>query len=661
MTLILKKESLQGIFKLPRVYKTAILSILDIIILSTSFVATLYLRTGGLSVAEEPATWLLLITTLPVCIATFIRLGLYRALSRYTSQKSVTTISIGIIITALLMGLVNLALGFPAPTSTPVIFSLLSICCIGCSRFWIRELFQYLRHPSRLPVLIYGAGGAGSQLATALKNGREYIPIAFIDDWRGMRRTLVEGLTVYSPNDLKRLIKEHKIQRILLAIPSAPRSRRRDIVRSLECLEVPVQTVPRMEDVITGRARVSEVRDIAVEDLLGRDPVPEDPLLMDANIQDRVVMVTGAGGSIGSELCRQIIRQKPRLLLLFDISEYALYQIDKELNTLMESSGEPIPVKPLMGSIQDRKRLESILPCFKVDTIYHAAAYKHVPMVEHNILEGIRNNIFGTLTLALSAINNNVETFVMVSTDKAVRPTNIMGTTKRLAEITCQALADEQSGTRFCMVRFGNVLGSSGSVVPLFRQQIDNGGPITVTHPNITRYFMTIREAAQLVIQAGAMGKGGDVFLLDMGEPVKIAELAKEMVRLSGLEMVSEDSPGGDIDIVYTGLRPGEKLFEELIIDKTSSPTAHPRIMVAQEEHWGWGQLNAFLEGLESAVNASDYSFIHQLLKEAPVAYQPKTPLADLVWAQGLEQDETAALPIALPESAFELSGMPAS
>jgi FlaA1/EpsC-like NDP-sugar epimerase len=642
-----RKESLQWLFKLPRVQKAVILSTLDVVILSASFFASLYLVTEGSRALKDPDTWLLLIASLSICIVLFTRLRLYRAIIRYSNQRLAKTILSGATITTFLMGLINLMLGTPIPASTPIIFLLLSIFCIGGSRFCIRGIFQHLKSPDRLPVIIYGAGEAGSQLATSLRNGREYFPIAFIDDWRGMKGTFVAGVKVYSPDDLKRLINDYQVQRILLAIPSAPRSRRRDIVLSLESLGVPVQTVPGMEDVVTGRASVSDVRDVAVEDLLGRDPVPEDPRLMDANIRDKVVMVTGAGGSIGSELCRQIILHKPKLLLLLDISEHSLYQIDNELEGMIKKAGERISVKPLIGSIQRRKRLDTILSCFNVDTIYHAAAYKHVPLVEHNILEGIRNNVFGTLTLAKSAIENNVETFVMVSTDKAVRPTNVMGTTKRLAEMICQALADEQRHTRFCMVRFGNVLGSSGSVVPLFRKQIDSGGPITVTHPDITRYFMTIPEAAQLVIQAAAMGKGGDLFLLDMGEPVRIAELAKEMVRLSGLEVASEEKPGGDIEIVYTGLRPGEKLYEELIIDSTSRPTAHPRIMVAQEKHWSWEQLAPFLDDLESAVSASEYSHIHQLLKDAPTAYQPKSSLADLVWAQDQEKEEALSLALA--------------
>lgn len=667
--MIINKKILQKIFTLPRVYKIAILATLDVIILSASFVIALYLRTERIKILEEPSTRALLVITLIVCIAAFIALGLYRTLSRYTSQKSLTIISIGIIITACIIGLLNWILSYPAPASIPVIFLLLAIFFIGCSRFLIREFFQYLKHPDRLHVIIYGAGDAGAELASSLRNGRKYFPVAFIDDCRSMKNTFVEGLKVHSPDDLKCLTAKYQIQRILLAIPNASRARRHDIVNSLKSLNIPVQTVPRMEDMITGKARISDVRDIAVEDLLGRDPIPEDPRLMGANIRDKVVMITGAGGSIGSELCRQVILHKPRFLLLFDISEYSLYQIDSELKNAIKVTGYDISIKPLIGTIQKRERLDAILSGFKVDTIYHAAAYKHVPMVEHNILEGIRNNVFGTLILALSAIENSVETFVMVSTDKAVRPTNIMGTTKRLAEMICQALADEQSDTHFCMVRFGNVLGSSGSVIPLFSQQINSGGPITVTHPDITRYFMTTCEAAQLVIQAGAMGKGGDVFLLDMGKPVKIAELAIQMVQLSGLKVLSEETPDGDIEIVYTGLRPGEKLFEELIIDENSSPTAHPRIMVAQEGHWGWSQLHAFLENLESAVNASDCSVIHQLLKEAPVAYQPKTPLADLLWAQSQKEDGTIDVPIVQLESTSGLndwsqppfSGMPTS
>jgi FlaA1/EpsC-like NDP-sugar epimerase len=416
----------------------------------------------------------------------------------------------------------------------PFIYAMLALLTIGGVRFALRAVYLkgQLRHKDR--VLVYGAGAAGRQLVVSLRLGNEHEPIAFVDDAPHLHDAFIQGLKVYAPGKVPRLIGDYGVDKVLLAIPSATRARRREILEALEPLAVPVQSIPGMADMVSGKAQVAEVRDVAVEDLLGRDPIPPSESLMGANITGKVVMVTGAGGSIGSELCRQILLQAPRQLLLLESSEFSLYRIEQELTQEAKRQGLSVPVKALLGSVQHRRRLEEAMFRFGVQTVYHAAAYKHVPMVEHNVVEGLRNNVMGTLSSAEAAIASGVESFVLVSTDKAVRPTNVMGASKRLAELVCQALGDHQAGTRFSMVRFGNVLGSSGSVVPLFRRQIAQGGPITVTHRDITRYFMTIPEAAQLVIQAGAMARGGDVFVLDMGEPVKIAELAAHMVRLSG-------------------------------------------------------------------------------------------------------------------------------
>ncbi|SHF47660.1 NDP-sugar epimerase, includes UDP-GlcNAc-inverting 4,6-dehydratase FlaA1 and capsular polysaccharide biosynthesis protein EpsC [Modicisalibacter ilicicola DSM 19980] len=621
-------------FRLPRTYKRIIQVLVDTLLLTTSFILAMLLRLDSWTPLYEERTWLMVAVLIPLSLLIFVHLGFYRAVVRYMSQKALHAILLGVLGSAAAMAIISYWLDLPIPRSVPIIYAMLALLTIGGVRAILRGLYQRSLMRHKTCVAIYGAGAAGSQLVASLRHGQEYVPVCFIDDWRGMRGTLVEGLKVYAPSELPRLIKEYGVKRVLLAMPSASLGRRREILKMLEPLAVPVQTVPGMADVIAGRARINEIRDVTVEDLLGRDPVPPNQALLDANIRDKVVLVTGAGGSIGSELCRQVLQQRPRRLILFEVCEYSLYQIEKELLQFSKAAGLAIPIKALLGSVQQRQRLEGVMRAFRVQTIYHAAAYKHVPLVEHNAIEGIRNNVFGTLETAKAAMACQVETFVLVSTDKAVRPTNVMGTTKRLAELICQAFAREQHTTRFCMVRFGNVLGSSGSVVPLFRKQIREGGPITVTHPDITRYFMTIPEAAQLVIQAGAMGNGGDVFVLNMGEPVRISDLAKHMVRLSGLEVLSADSPEGDIEIVYTGLRPGEKLFEELLIGDDVTDTAHPRIMAAHESHWEWSKLEGFLQQLQDALIQVRHDRIRELLLEAPAAYHPQEQIADLVWIE---------------------------
>lgn len=640
-------------FRLPRRYKRLIQVLVDASLLTTSFFIAMLLRLESWRPIFELRTWLVLLVMIPVSLFIFVRLGFYRAVVRYMSQRALQSILIGVVGSAATLGVVSYLLGLPAPLSLPVIYAMLALLTIGGIRIFLRSLYQHSLMRYKTRVVIYGAGAAGSQLVASLRHGCEYTPVGFIDDWRGMRGTFVEGVKVYSPSELPRLIRDYGVKRVLLAMPSAPRARRREILKMLEPLAVPVQTVPGMADVIAGRARINEIRDVTVEDLLGRDPVPPNQALLDANIRDKVVLVTGAGGSIGSELCRQVLQQHPRQLLLLDVCEYSLYRIEKELAQFVRTTGSTVSIRALLGSVQQRQRLEAVMRAFGVQTIYHAAAYKHVPLVEHNAVEGIRNNVFGTLETAKAAIASGVETFVLISSDKAVRPTNVMGTTKRLAELICQAFADHQSATRFCMVRFGNVLGSSGSVVPLFRRQIKEGGPITVTHPDITRYFMTIPEAAQLVIQAGAMGRGGDVFVLDMGEPVRITDLAAHMVRLSGLEVMSQDMPEGDIEIVFTGLRPGEKLYEELLIGDDVTATDHPRIMTANEDYWAWPRLEAYLRRLHEASSRLQHELIRELLMEAPTAYHPQGPIADLVW---LEQDATpvspaAVMPLSEPEA----------
>ncbi|WP_416137148.1 polysaccharide biosynthesis protein [Halomonas sp. HK25] len=625
-------EILNRLFRLPRRQKLLIQLSVDAILLSMSFFTAYWLRLETWQAVSSGAIWGLWIIAMPLSLAIFARLGFYRSVIRYMSVKALQSLLVGIASSAVLLFLGANLLSVFLPKSACLIYAMLAFISVGGVRFVLRTIHvrSLMRYKTR--VIIYGAGAAGSQLVNTLQQGAEYTPVAFIDDWRGMHRTLVEGIKVYGPESLPRLLKDYGAKRILLAIPSATRARRQEILRMLEPLQVPVQMLPSMEDVIAGRAQLNVIRDVTVEDLLGRDPVPPNQELLDANIRDKVVMITGAGGSIGSELCRQVIQQEPRQLLLLEFCEYSLYAIERELQQQVNDQQLNVTIKALLGTVQDRQRLDSVLRTFGVNTIYHAAAYKHVPMVEHNSIQGIRNNVFGTLATAQSAIESGVETFVLISTDKAVRPTNVMGTTKRLAELICQALADKQTHTRFTMVRFGNVLGSSGSVVPLFHQQIAKGGPVTVTHPDVTRYFMTIPEASQLVIQAGAMGSGGDVFVLDMGTPVKISDLAAEMIRLSGLEVRNETNPDGDIEIQYTGLRHGEKLYEELLVGENVSKTAHPRIMSAKEDYWPWTRLEAYLQELGQAIQAHRHDLIRKVLLTAPAGYAPRDEITDLEW-----------------------------
>jgi FlaA1/EpsC-like NDP-sugar epimerase len=481
-------------------------------------------------------------------------------------------------------------------------------------------------------VLIYGAGESGRQLLTALNHGDQYRAVAFVDDNPGLQRSVINGLQVARPEDMEQLIAAHDITQVLLAIPSASPDRRKEIINSLVGLPVYVRTVPKINELVAGRASVNQIRDVDLDDLLGREPVPPHPELIDRCITGKVVMVTGAGGSIGSELCRQILMSGPRELVLLDNSEYALYNIERELRELIDTAGVDADMVALLGSVQDERRLESIYRTFDVQTVYHAAAYKHVPIVEYNIAEGVANNVFGTWYAAEAARKAGVETFVLVSTDKAVRPTNIMGASKRFAEMILQGLAKNGPRTRFCMVRFGNVLGSSGSVVPLFREQIEAGGPVTVTHPEVSRYFMSITEAAQLVLQASAMGTGGDVFVLDMGEPVRIVDLARRMIRLSGYEMNHDTHVGEHIDVEFIGLRPGEKLHEELLLGSNVAGTGHPMIMRAEEECLPYEQMHAKLMELMHYCDSLDCTGITSVLNDAVSGFGGHEVRFDHLW-----------------------------
>ncbi|MCU8364828.1 polysaccharide biosynthesis protein [Vibrio vulnificus] len=629
-------DKLAYIWSLPRVHKRLISLAIDTLLITFSFFMAIWVRHGEVAVSVSSETLLTLAGTVVVTLVTFTKLGLYRAVLRYLTFHALTVVMLGALISALSITTFAYFFNAEVPRTVPVIYmTFLALLC-GGARMMVRSLIVQASRKGCERVVIYGAGSTGRQLAIALRNAETYQVKGFIDNDPSLENTIIQGLTVHSSQQISRLVEKQEIEKILLAMPRATRSERKAIIDGLLHLPVEVLTVPDFKDIVNGNATVDELKDVAIEDLLGRDPVEPNPELMKANIHGKVVMVTGAGGSIGSELCRQIVRQKPKTLILFELSEYGLYEIDKELSGMVEAMQLEVEIIPLLGSVQRINRLSATMRAFGVQTVYHAAAYKHVPLVEYNVVEGVRNNVFGTYYSAKAAIEAGVESFVLISTDKAVRPTNVMGTSKRMAELALQALAakenDKVNGTRFCMVRFGNVLGSSGSVIPLFKRQIEEGQAITVTHPDIIRYFMTIPEAAQLVIQAGAMGKGGDVFVLDMGEPVKIVDLAKNLIQLSGLEVKSSDNPNGDIEIKFTGLRPGEKLYEELLIGDNVEGTDHERIMTANEQFLPLEEFNQILDNLDRACHEFDHETIRQILLETPTGFNPTDGIGDLVW-----------------------------
>ena len=606
--------------------------------------------------------WLFLSAPI-VAIPLFIRFGMYRAVMRYFGNDALIVIIKAVSLSSLILGVVvYLYSNHQAVVPRSIIFNYwwLSLIMVGGLRLAMRQYFlgdwfaaaQHVPFTSRedgLPrVAVYGAGAAGNQLVAALRMGRVMRPVAFIDDDDGISDRVISGLQVYKPKHIQRMIDNTGAQEILLAIPSSNRGRRREILGFLEGFPLHVRSVPGFMDLASGRVKVDDIQEVDIADLLGRDAVPAQAELLEHCITRQSVLVTGAGGSIGSELCRQILALNPTTLLLLEHSEFNLYSIMSELEQRITRESLSVRLLPILGSIRNQNKLLDVMKTWHVDTVYHAAAYKHVPMVEHNIAEGVLNNVIGTLNTAQAALQAGVSNFVLISTDKAVRPTNVMGSTKRLAELTLQALSRELAPvlfgektnisrvnkTRFTMVRFGNVLGSSGSVIPLFHKQIKSGGPLTVTHPKITRYFMTIPEAAQLVIQAGSMGQGGDVFVLDMGEPVKIVELAERMVHLSGLSVRSDKNPQGDIAIEFTGLRPGEKLYEELLIGDNVVATQHPMIMSANEDYLSWDVLKGKLTELLAAVEQDDYTRVRQLLRDTVSGYSPDGEIVDWIYQQ---------------------------
>lgn len=556
--------------------------------------------------------WLSYGAAVVIAIPLFIRSGLYRAIFRYVGWGALMSVVRACGIYAIIYAAIFTFVGFPlVPRTTGVLQPILLFLAIGGSRaiarYWLGDGYMAIfRRQAKRQVLIYGAGSAGRQLAAGLGNGDQMHIAGFVDDDAALQGSLLDGKMIHPPAKLAALIEDLEISDVLLAIPSASRQRRNEIVDELRGHAVTVRMLPGITDLAHGRVTVNDLKPLDIEDLLGRDPVPPAPELLSKCVRGKVVMVTGAGGSIGSELCRQILAEEPSMLLLYEQSEFNLYSIEQELLHRMAQMKGGARLLAILGSVQDEARIDALLEEWKPETIYHAAAYKHVPLVEQNPAEGVRNNIFGTLNMARMADRHGVKDFVLISTDKAVRPPNVMGATKRVAEMLLQAMSASGSATCFSMVRFGNVLGSSGSVVPLFRKQIAAGGPLTVTHPEITRYFMTIPEAAQLVIQAGAMAEGGEVFVLDMGEPVRIIDLARRMIELSGLSVRNESNPNGDIAIEITGLRPAEKLYEELLIDQNAIATSHQRIMMARDMFLAMEKLESSLQKLQSFCSNGD-------------------------------------------------------
>lgn len=586
--------------------------------------------------------WVLFAIAPVIAVPIFIRLGLYRAIIRYIEIRALWTIIQATTLYSIIFAFILYESGIKGiPRTVSLLNWLLIILLVSSSRFFVRWWLADVYHRvgedgddkdhHKKNVVIYGAGSAGVQLASALVHGSEFKTIAFIDDDPSLHKQKINGIRIYPFGSLSYLMERYHVANVLLAMPSASRVRIHDIIDLLEPYAVHVLSMPSLSDIAQGKVTFDTLQEVDITDLLGRDPVAPVTSLLQANVTNKVVMVTGAGGSIGSELCRQILQLHPHKLVLFEQNEFALYAIEKELEKQL--TNDKIAVLPVLGSVTNADRVEKVCKTFAVQTIYHAAAYKHVPMVEKNPAEAVWNNILGTLHTALAAINAGVETFVLISTDKAVRPTNTMGATKRFAELILQALsANTEQRTRFTMVRFGNVLGSSGSVVPLFREQIARGGPVTVTDERIIRYFMTIPEASQLVIQAGAMGKGGDVFVLDMGEPIRIIDLAKRMIHLSGLQIKDDAHPEGDIEIQFTGLRAGEKLYEELLIGDNVSKTTHPRIMRAEETMIPWSELEQMLNTLEQATKQDDFEQMRVVLQQVVSGFAPQCEIGDLLW-----------------------------
>ena len=637
MSGFLVRSMINRVVNLSRINKQLIMLLIDSILLVSILLASFSIRLGYWYFPQSDL--ILVIFGAPVvAVVIFVRFGLYRAVIRYIGFKALWTIVQAVSLYALVWGVIGFMMAVEGiPRSVILINWVLSLFAIGGLRVIARWLLtregslksNVQSYVNSKKVLVYGAGDAGIQLVSALAHSCEYNPVGFVDDSKELQGHQIRGLDVYSIDAIEDVISKLKVNEVLIAMPSASRTKRLAIINQLESHPVLVRILPGVAELAEGRISIGDLREVNIKDLLGRDSVEANKDFLGMNIANKTVMVTGAGGSIGSELCRQIVFLNPKVLVLYEISEFALYTIEKELSNIGVHS---IDIYPILGSVNNKTRLANVFKRFGVDTIYHAAAYKHVPMVEFNTTEGVNNNVFGTLNCAQAAIDEGVSTFVLISTDKAVRPTNTMGATKRSAELILQALSVEQNSTKFTMVRFGNVLDSSGSVIPLFKQQIKYGGPVTVTDKEIVRYFMTIPEAVELVIQAGTMGLGGDVFVLDMGRPVRINDLARKMIHLSGLEVKDEFHPDGDIEIEYTGLRPGEKLYEELLIGNNVSDTDNPLIMRAEEELLTWDELSPILDELKDSIKKFDQAKLRELLIRISPDFKPQCDIEDILY-----------------------------
>ncbi|WP_444917720.1 polysaccharide biosynthesis protein [Microbulbifer sp. JMSA003] len=618
---------------LKKAHKPALMLAFDMLMLSLAFLLAMAIRLNGVSEFLDWQLFACLALTLGVTSFIFLRLGLYRTIIRYMGQKAIIAVLQGVTLSAGALALASYLTTAGVPRSVPVIYWCFAFISVGGSRWLVRIYYQTALEIHKTRVAIYGAGTAGLQMYKALVHGQLYKPVAFFDDNTSKQMTFIDGLFVYNPADVLDVVADKDIAEVLLAMPGVPRRRRREIARTLRERGLLVKAIPGVEELLNG---VGDAEDIskAYENILGREPVEPKRDLISGSISGKVVLVTGAGGSIGSELCRQISQWEPAHLVVVESSEYALYQIERELMQQRQDEGVQFEVTALLGDVRDNERMKEIITGFSVRTIYHAAAYKHVPLVEQNVVTGADNNVLGTLSILEAAESCGVEQFVLISTDKAVRPTNVMGATKRFAELICQDFGRRFSKMRVCMVRFGNVIGSSGSVIPLFTAQVNAGGPVTVTHPKVTRYFMTIPEAAQLVLQAGNMGQNGDVFVLDMGEPVRIYDLAERLIRIMGHSVKDEENPDGDIEISLTGLRPGEKLYEELLLGDNVLGTEHPMIMRAEEERIDSRTLQVLLGELKWACKSRDCEKVREILCRAVKDYTPRKKMADVVWGR---------------------------
>lgn len=609
-------------FEVPRAIKRLITLVFDFLFVLTALFCSLLIRVG-----EDWERWFDL-SLVYVClflvsgsIAIWVKLGLYKAVIRYLDIIVLAKILWGSLASVFLLVISLFIFDAILPRSIPFIYFSLILIFVAGSRLLVRGLILSRDGSVRVKVAIYGAGSAGRQLCLSLQNGVEYQPIFFIDEDNQLIGTMFCGIMVYPPSKIGNLIGKCNIQKILVAIPSASKLEKRSIFSRLQKYSVEILTIPGSAELVSGKVNVNQLRNIDIADLLGRDEIPPKDELLSKCILGKNVLVTGAGGSIGAELCRQIAKLQPSTLILLDISEYNLYELERELRGKFPN----LAIKPVLGNVQDKLIVDNVVSNLRINTIYHAAAYKHVPLVEENSSIGVLNNVWGTKTITEAALKFSVESFVLVSTDKAVRPTNVMGASKRLAEMIVQNMAELNGSTVFSLVRFGNVLGSSGSVIPLFKKQIEEGGPVTVTHPNVTRYFMTIPEAASLVIQAGAMATGGEVFVLDMGQPVKIRDLAENMINLMGLSLKTNENPEGDIEMVYSGLRAGEKLYEELLIGDDVQETSHPRIMKANESKCSCYKLEERLNAIQTSIKNDDNAQLRKLLSESELGFNPST------------------------------------